>query len=53
MDEEYEYPYTPGGTLIGVAGKWGPVNFNFIFSFFAAHKIHGMDDRGYQALCLK
>ena len=23
-----------------------PVNFNYLFSFFAAHKIHGMDDRG-------
>ena len=30
-----------------------PVNFNFLFTFFAAHKIHGMDDRGYQVICLK
>ena len=30
-----------------------PVNFNCLFSFFAAHKIHRMDDRGYQVICLK
>ena len=49
----YQKTFSPRETFLFSSQRFSSMNFNFLFHFFAASKIHGMDDSRYQIRCLK